>query len=110
MRPGFPPGHACASTPPAKAASTSASTATNDFRIILSPCLAPLSIRLPWNDQTLDLVEDHGEDHTEDADHHDAHEHAVDLHQLPRRPDELADPGLGGDELGCDDHDEGNAE
>src|SRR5262245_60734599 len=62
--------------------------------------------RLPRNGFALDFLEQHRGDQPEDADGHDSHEHDVDLQQLPRVPDQVADAALGSDELGRDQHDE----
>src|SRR6266511_2025436 len=64
------------------------------------------SLRLPRNRPALDLLEQHRGDQAEDADGHDPYEHDVDLQQLPRVPDQVADAALGGDELGRHQHDE----
>src|SRR6266516_7459948 len=61
-------------------------------------------LRLPRNRLALDFLEQHGGDQADDADRHDADEHHVDLQQLPRVPDEIADAALGGDEFGGDQH------
>src|SRR5437868_8643733 len=70
----------------------------------------PALLRLPRNDLALDLLEDRGRDEAEHADSDDPNEHHIDLQQLPRIPDQIADAGLGRDEFGRDQHDEGHGE
>src|SRR5215467_6190717 len=68
------------------------------------------SLRLPWDRPALDLLEHHRRDQPKEPDGHDADEHDVDLQELPRIPDQVADAALGGDELRRHQHDEGNRE
>src|SRR5262249_56958063 len=68
------------------------------------------SLRLPRHGPALDLLKQHRGDQAEDANGDDADEHDVDLEELPRVPDQVADATLGGDELGRHQHDEGDRE
>src|SRR5262249_1440699 len=54
----------------------------------------PLSLRLPGNRLALDLGKEERGDQPKDADRDDAHEHHVDLEELPRIPDQIADAAL----------------
>src|SRR5438105_1983928 len=63
---------------------------------------------LPGDERALDPVQQNGAGETDHGDDHEADVHLLHLEDLPTGPDQVAQAALGADELGRDDHEQGN--
>src|SRR5262252_6624578 len=60
----------------------------------------PASLRLPRDDDALELVESERNQKADDRDHEQADIHLLDRERAPGAPDQVAEPALGADHLG----------
>src|SRR5262249_46666236 len=74
------------------------------------PADAAASLRLPRNDDALELVERERDQEADQGDHEQADIHLLDRERAPGAPDQVAEPALGAHHLGDRDQDEPDAD